>query len=455
MKKFAVILIASIVLSACDSGLMDLLKGPLLSISDVGSIEISQIYINGGTNDDTAETQSKYAVYLRDYRSTSQTLIACAGSIDGMEKVNASGIYYANLHIPLQEVSTQHPEESIQFQIVFVELDGSSDCPAIYGEDDDIIGTSAVLDFDQLFSGLIWAENGRGAVMFKQTADEKSGSVPPMAASITKDIIIDKIYFKGDPDEKNNYLIYLNKIVNNEVACYEVMQSDQSKIIQYPEIIYSALGFAFTPPKDQGDCIVPNNADFDEQMITIKLMMETQSNYELVAEIDPVAIKNVIGQTINFKNDMGYISFVSFDGKAFSNPSGKVRLNELTSLEVNRLKHSANASINSTVELHFFTKSGDFSVACSGENQGLTNIKNLGDHTNLNASFVSLEGQKELFGWDDVVIKLIERKDGLNCPKALANSPEILANSDALSPTSLKEGKAIISKDGIVEFKVK
>ena len=60
-----------------------------------------------------------------------------------------------------------------------------------------------------------------------------------------------------------------------------------------------------------------------------------------------------------------------------------------------------------------------------------------GTYDDLNARFVAAQGQMELFGWRDILIRLVERTDGLACPSPLTAAPTVLASTVMLGSSDL------------------
>ncbi|MFH1654262.1 MAG: hypothetical protein ABIE74_09425 [Pseudomonadota bacterium] len=419
MRKYLLITIYCVLISSCGGGKSSTLSGPDLDIGELQALLVKQFYANGGLDDDYSG-KGQFAIYLRDVNTGKD--LACVGSQHGMIRLTEAGIFFANLEIYFQEVDGDHPNKTLEFQLVFVEKDGTDDCPSGIAPDDDIIGVSEKLSFDALLGKLIWATNGKAAALLQQESDQSTTNVNNMEPATSENLFIDKLYFDGDRETKKTYYLYIHRDDND---CSDKIEGMGA--VQYAGMLYAALGLTFSTK-----CIDPAVAGFNDILVSFSLWQETEDGPEKIAETESKKIGDLIGGRIEFDDLDAYLTFASIVTQAFSLPDGKVRLGELTASKLTYLKHNATPSIGGTIEVHFVNSNGGYSVACAGADQNLGNINAPGTY-NLNASLAALDGQKVLFGFGAVTLKLYQRTDGLACPKPFSNTPVELATSNSLT----------------------
>lgn len=423
--KISLILVAATFLAACssDGGSQINPEGPVLSADEVAGIIIDQLYINGGLEDEYSG-KGEFAVYLRDAATDKD--LACAAGADGMKGFTKAGIYVGGLAIPLREVTGDHPTGSASFKVVFVEKD-SEDCPNQVGGDDDIAGASAEFSFDGLLNKEIWASNGRAMVVFRTAADENL-SVAAMAPSVADGLAIDKLYFEdgSNYNDTHTYYIFAEKVLDGEVVEQCQIDSTSMEAVGFGGVVYAALGFPF-------NCFDPADASFAATPVRVSLYVQGDST-ELVAETEVKTIGDLIGEKVSLGGN-NYISFRGVMEAPFS--SSVVRLVDLTKLYVTALQYNTAPSSNSNLEMEIISPSDGFVIACAGSEQGLTGVEAAGAHAGLNVQFVAAEGIEELFGWEGVKIRFVNRTDGYKCPTSLTKEPDTVAETGALSTSNL------------------
>ncbi|MBT3182501.1 MAG: hypothetical protein HN337_08360 [Deltaproteobacteria bacterium] len=430
-QMFKIITIAcliSIFTSCGGGGGGSKIEGPTLSLGEALSIIVDQFYINSGLDDEYG-SRGEFSVYLRD-AATGQD-VACTKAEDGMEELSTAGIYYGGLSIPLTEVDEEHPDEMARFQLVFVEQDGEG-CPGPIDDDDDIAGISTEFMFDSLIDKKIWATNGQAvAVLRNQSSDVTT--VSPMAPALEEGLIIDEIYFNNGSDGQSSsrYYIFVDQIESGSSTYQCQVDDDLMADVRFGDIVYSALGFPIS-------CFSANDPDFDFIKVRLGLYIQKSQGPVLVGETEATAIGDMIGENVPFTNGKGYVTFRNIITTPFA--SSALRLGELASVEVTSMSYELTPSFNPTIELHIMNGSGDYIIACAGEDQGLTGVDAPGEYDDLSATFVAATGQRELFGWDDVIVKLVDRTDGYSCPKPLEGDPTTLAQSGSLSGSDLLAG---------------
>lgn len=441
--KTSVLMCLAAFVAACGGGGSSEIDGPTLSMSEAGMMVVDQLYINGGM-DDEYSSEGEFSVYLRDAATGED--IACTTADGGMDKLSTGGFYYGGLDIPIQEVSTEHPSESARFQVVFVEQD-SKGCPDGIDEEDDIAGTSEEFMFENLLGKQIWATNGRAAVVFRNQ-NEEAKNIKAMAPALSKGLAIDELYFENgsDGDVASRYYVFVDRVEDGK-SVYQCQLDDALLAnIRYGNIVYAALGFPIS-------CFDPDDPDFDEIPMRLGVYIQKESGTELVAETEPAPIGELVGEVAYFKNQKGYVSFQGVMDTPFT--ASVLRLDELISLEATYLQYALTPSFRPTVELEITDSGGSYVIACSGSDQGLTGVGAPGTYDNLSAAFVAADGQRELFGWSGVLIRLVDRADGLKCPSPLAAKPTVLATSGVLSTAKVSAGNVDFdSGAGKVKYRI-
>lgn len=426
--KTSVLMCLTAFVAACGGGGSSEIDGPTLSTSEANAMLVDQLYINGGM-DDEYSSEGEFSVYLRDAATGKD--ISCTTPDGGMNKLSTAGLYYGGLEIPLQEVSVEHPSEIARFQVVFVEQD-SKGCPDGIDEEDDIAGISKEFMFEDLLGKQIWATNGRAAVVFRNQ-NEESKNIKAMEPALSKGLFIDELYFENgsDGDQASRYYVFVDRVEDGK-SVYQC-QLDDSLLasIRYGNIVYAALGYPIT-------CFSPDDPDFDQIPVRFGVYIQKESGTELVAETEALPIGDLIGEVVQFKDGKGYVSFQGVMSTPFS--ASVLRLAELTDLEATYLQYALTPSFRPTVELEITDSGGSYVIACSGSDQGLSGVGTPGTYDGLNATFVAAEGQKQLFGWSGVLIRLADRTDGLKCPSPLAATPTVLGTSGVLSTAKVSAG---------------
>lgn len=425
IHKLTTISFALALMAGCGGEGVTDIQGPTLSVSEAMVMVVDQLYINGGLDDEYSQ-KGEFSVYLRDAATGKD--VACTRDDDGMDELSTPGVYYGGLSVPFAQVSADHPSEMARFQIVFVEQD-SDGCPNPIDEDDDIAGTSAEFMFDGLLNQQIWAVNGRAAVVLRNSSGE-ARSVKSMAPALAEGLGIDKIYFKNgsDGDKSSDYYIFIDQVENGRSIYQCQISDDLMEEIHYGNTIYAALGFPVT-------CFSATDPDFANTNVRVGVYIQKSSGPSIVGETEAKPIGELIGEMAPFTNGNGYVVFQGVMTTPFSAPV--IRLGELAMLNVNSLEYELTPSYNPTVELHITDSGGNYVIACAGEAQGLVGVSVPGSHAGLDANLVAADGQRELFGWSSVLLRLVDRKDGLKCPEPLGAEPTVLATTKALSSGDL------------------
>jgi len=428
IHKLMVMMLALVFACGCGGGGSSEIDGPTLSISEATSMVIDQVYINGGMGDEYS-SNAEFSVYLRDAATGMD--VACTTAEDGMAELSTAGVYYGGLSVPLHEVKGDHPSEMARFQLVFVEQD-SEGCPGPIDDEDDIAGISAEFMFEGLLGKQIWATNGLAVAVLRNRSEEEK-SIKSMAPALADGLSIDKIFFNNDSDaqETHDYYIFVDQVEDGRSVYQCQVDDDLMGNIRYGDIVYSVLGFPIS-------CFSATDQGFDDISVRVGLYIQKDTGTQLVGETEPTQIGDLIGEMASFTNGKGYVSFQSVITTPFAAPV--VRLGELTSLMATSLTYELTPSYNPTVELHLANSGGDYIIACAGEEQGLVGVDVPGTYEGLDGSFVAAEGQKELFGWNEVLLRLVDRRDGLSCPAPLSAEATVLATTDALSSGDLNVG---------------
>lgn len=433
---FLSIAIISSYLAGCGGGTN--IVGPILSMSEIKALRLDQLFINAGMEDEYRD-YGEFAIYIRD--AATGIDVACTRPEDGLSLLSAPGIYYAELSVPLKEVDGDHPGSVARFKVIFVEKDGAS-CPAPIDSEDDIAGESAELTFDQLIGGRIWAQNGLAAAMLRSSSEDGL-SVSSMAPSTTDGLAIDKLYFERSNEESARYYIFAERVVDGD-SVYQCQIDDQHmEKIRTGDVLYAALGFPIP-------CFDPADPDFVNMKVRLGLYIQTDSGPELIGQTEPAAVGDLVGERADFTNDKGYVTFRRVTEELFGAPV--VRLGDLTETEVTYLEFGTNPSTDSPLELFAIDPASGVAIACAGAAQGLTGVTAAGAYAGLAAGLVAFEGQIELFGSDDIVLGLVERTDGDQCPKIPGSAPTGLVETLSLEPSDLTGGEALFSGGGRIEF---
>lgn len=429
LKKTALILVSALLLAACgstDNSSIEI-TGPALDLAEVKSMAVDQFYINGGTTDEF-NSKGEFSVYLRD--GTSGEDVACAAATNGMDKLSIGGIYYGGLSIPLTEVLTEHSDSLLYFQLVFVEQDGEG-CPNPIGADDEIVGQSDVLMFDALLNKPIWTTNGLASAALRAVTSE-AVNVSSMSPAFEEALAIDKLYFEDGANESGSYILFAERMVNGTAAYISQVDDSSMQNIHFGGIVYSALGFTF-PQIDS------SNPDFSTMSVRVGLYAQRENGTELIAQTEAKPVEDLIGEKIPFADNKGYVSFRNVVKAILS--SSVVRLSDLTGLKVTSLAYTPEPSTAlSTIELHVMNADDDYMLACAGTGQGLTGVGSPGTYQNLSAAFVAAEGQTDLFGAEEVKLRLVERTDSHACPTPLSAAPRTIATSENLTASALAAG---------------
>ncbi len=416
-------------LAACGSGGSTSIEGPVLSLSEVRALVIDQFFVNGGLDDEYA-SEGEFSLYLRD-AATGQD-VACTSAENGMEELAIPAIYYGGLSVPFESVDGEHPESLARFQLLFVEQD-SQGCPEPIDEDeDDIAGISAELTFDELLEQPIWATNGRAVTVLRAQSSD-AVTVRSMAPSLARGFFLDKLFFENGSEgrQANRYYLFVDRIENGSSTYESQVSDDDMAAIQYGELIYAALGFT-VPGFDAAD------AGFDDTAVRVSLYVQRDSGPALVGQTDVATIGELIGEKALFTNGKGYVTFRSVMPTPFS--ASVVRLEELIDLIATDLSYTLTPEAAPTMELQVTDVEGNYAIACAGANQGLGGVDAPGTYAGLTAGLATVTGQQELFGWDTVLIRLVNRTDGLTCPAPMTATPEILGQSAGLTSAGLGAG---------------
>src|SRR3989338_1240438 len=421
-----------------DGGFPSSIEGPVLDINEAKALVVDHFYVNGGL-DDEFSSQGEFAIYLRDVGGEGKDL-TCASGTDGISQLATPGVYYGMLDIPMQAVNDDKPDSAARFQIVVVEKD-SENCPEPISRDDDIVGMSEELTFEELTNAPIWTANGLSSVTLRVHSEEEI-SIPALAPSLTTGLFIDKLFFDSGADARteHRYFLFATRIDSSGNAVQNCQVDDKYLLpVKFGNILYAGLHIPI-------ECFSSTDPEFSNMIAKLSLFIQKTQGPELVAETETKPIGEMIGERLSFKNGKGFISFQSIATKAFE--TSVVRLADVTSYQVRSLTYSLAPSANATVEVHFFGDNASYSFACSGAEQGLTSVNTPANYSNLNASLVASTGQKELFCWKQVTVKLLERTDGLKCPAALAKTPTTLAETSALTPSALAGGNITFLNGG-------
>lgn len=435
MKRTSIVLsLACLALISSCGGGDDTVRpeGPILSVGEALSLVVDQFFVNGGLEDEYAD-EGEFSIYVRD-TATGQDM-ACLTPEDGMFKLSRAGLYSGGLSIPFREVEGTHPAESAAIELVFVEQDGDG-CPKPIAPEDDIVGTSRAISFDGLLGRRIWATNGLAAAVLRYAGDPP-GDVEAMAPSLADGLSIDRLSFPGGGEESQYYL-FAEKMEGGRVVAQ--CQIDEALLgkIHYGGFTYAALGFPFA-------CFDPADPAFARTTVKVGLYVQRDAGPELVGETETQTIGDLIGEKVPFTNGSGSIAFRGVVAGPLSAPD--VRLGDLEQLVVSAMDYTTPPSSAPHLEVHVVDAQAGYLIACAGADQGLTGIGAPGDHQGLTARFVAADGQEELFGWEGVVIQLVDRVDGLACPALPTSQPTVMATTYVASADGLAS-QAIAFEEG-------
>lgn len=419
-------LAACTIFAACGSEDIALkyLTGPFFSSSDASAVLIDQFYINGGMDDDYAKT-GQFSIYIRD--AVSGTDIACASQDSGMSDFNRQDMYYGSLMVPFVPIDGISPTTVARMKLVFVEQD-SAGCPKPIDPSDDIVGISKEFAMDSAFGSRIWAENGKAVAALRQTMDD-SISIPEMAPATTSQISIDKLEFKTDLVDARYYLI-ANYVEGSSPQKFCQVDDAALAKISAKNTEYAALAFLIP-------CIDPAAASVTAWF---SLYGETTGDPVLIGETAHVPTGRLIGDTLPFTNNMGFISIRGIVEEPFKIPS--IRLADLTGTKISSLDLKSAPTPATVPELWITDSTTGAPIACSGASEGFSGINSASLFDALGARIIAADGIRELFGWEGVKSLIIERTDDLACPYFPA--PEafsILEESGNLSNVHFKAGE--------------
>ncbi len=436
-RAFIPFIIAAVVLiSSCGGGGgLDLTK-PFLDIGDITSIVVDQFYINGGMEDEYGG-QGEFSVYMRD--SATGKDVACTTQEDGMKALASSGVYYGELSVPFKEIEGVSIDSVARFKLVFVEKDGG-ECPEPIGIEDDIAGESAELTTDDLLANLIWATNGRAAAVLRDPGKEPL-AVLSMAPALNEGLFIDKLFFEHDAPEGSAPRFYISADVGDDLCQIgdEFMDS-----IRTGDVLYAALGFSIP-------CLDAADRSFTDMEMSLSLFVQEDSGPELIGEIEPARISDLIGERADFTNGKGYVSFQSMSPVYFGAPV--VRLADLAATQITKVSHSAAPQTAGVVEVFAVDPVSGKYLACAGAGQGLAAIEQAGAYEGLAATLSSAGWEREIFGYGSVYFALIERSDALSCPTLPGEGMPVLARTAVLSPAELATGAVNFEENGgSIEF---
>ncbi len=432
---FFTIALFVLVQSGCGGG-STTITGPILSLNEIKALVLDQLCINSGMDDEYRD-YGEFSVYIRD--AATGLDVACVRQEDGLDALTAPGIYYGGLSLQMKEVEGEHPDSVARFKLVFVEQDGAG-CPAPIDSEDDIAGESAELTFDGLIGTRIWATNGTAAAVLRASQEDEF-TVESMSPSLADGLMIDKLYFEGEGEAR--YYIFAERIEGGS-SVYQCQVADEyMEKVRTGGVLYAALGFPIS-------CLDPADPDFINTEVRLGLYVQSDSGPELVGETEPYAVGDLVGERADFKNGKGYVTFRRVTTTLFGSPV--IRLADLENTQVTYLELGSDPATDSPLELFAVDPASGVAIACSGQAQGLAGIGAAGSYAGLAASLVALEGQMELFGSGEIVLRLVERTDGEECPRVPEVAPDVLAETGPLDPADLREGGAEFSGGGRIEF---
>jgi hypothetical protein len=418
------------------------IAGPILSLDSIQAIAVDQLFINGGMEDEY-RARGEFSIYLRD--AATQKDVACTTSSGAAARVASPDIFYGGLALPLTSLEGDHPTSVARFQIVFVEKDGP-DCPAPIDVEDDIVGISDEVSSDELLRVPIWAQNGRAIAVLRAPSDTAL-SIRSMAPSLADGLIVDKLFFRRNAESDaiaESYYLFAERIENGVAVDQCQLDASAMEGIRFGDVIYAALGLSIP-------CFDPAASNFADMQVRVGIYVQASSGPELVGQTAPQAIGDVIGERVNFAEGDGYVAFRRVTTTLFGAPV--VRLADLTSVVVSSLSHTASPTTDADLELHAVDPGTGLTVACAGRVQGLEGVGLAGSYDALSAKIVAVDGQRELFGWDQVILRLVERSDGHACPVPPEGSVGVLAQTAELVPSDLRaESVSFLSGKGTVKF---
>lgn len=401
-------------------------EGPILESNEAKALVLDQFFVSEEGLGDEFSSEGEFSVYVLD--TGTDQYIVCVGADEGTEELKTPGVYYGGLDVNFREIKDKHPSSAARFRIVVVEKD-SDDCPVSLDGDDDIVGQSDELTFDELTGSTVWTTNGLAAVTLRFRGDDEA-AIPSMAPSLTTGLFIDKIYFDSGNDSKtqNRYYLFAEEIVDGKTSSQCQIDDSFLTPVVYGKIIYAAMGIPIS-------CFSATDPDFNDTQFKVSLYIQRTSGPVLVGETEVTAIASAIGERVEFTNNKGYIVFQNVEATPFN--ASIVRLGELTDLEIDDLTFTPTPSFNATVEVHVVEGESSRPIACAGEAQGLTDVSSPDTYENMEVTLAAVSGRKELFGWDEVSIRLVEREDGLKCPEPISNDPTVLAETTTLTSSAL------------------
>lgn len=429
--------LAMVLVAGCGGGGGADLTGPVLDISQVTSIVLDQLYMNGGMEDEYGG-RGEFSVYIRD-AATGQD-VACTTQEDGMDDLGSEGVYYGGLGVPFRKVEGVSVDSVARFKLMFVEKDAGA-CPEPIGPEDDLAGESRELTSDGLLDGMIWAQNGRAAAMLRPKSDGPM-SVRSMAPAMTAGLYIDRLYFDYEAPDGQSPRFYIYAETQGGAQC-QVSDASMSSI-RAGKTLYAALGF-------QLPCLDGTDPEFPDIKARLALYAQEGSGPKLIGETEFACVGDLVGERAEFTNGDGYVTFRNISPEHFGAPVA--RLADLLATQITGLAFTAGRQTAGALEVHVIDPASGNTVACAGANQGLMGIGQPGDYDGLAASFVAAGWERELFGYASIRFELVERSDNLSCPALAKWDLPILAATGGLSPTDLKMGRASFEgSGGEIEF---
>jgi len=264
-----------------------------------------------------------------------------------------------------------------------------------------------------------------------------------MAPAMQDALIVDQVGIDNgsDGDEERVYYIFAERYEGNEVI--ETCQVDDNDLtsVRYGNMIYAAINAPFP-------CLTSDMADFAAIRARLSVWVQKDEGPSEVGETEITRIGELIGERLELTNGKGYIRLRGVATTPFS--ARYARLEELASLVVTDLEYATAAAASQTIEVHFVSPDG-YSVVCAGPDQGLTGVDAPDTaYTGLVAEFTAVTGQRELFGWNELDVKVIGRSDSNTCPAALSGDFTILGTATGLTPSAIDTGTANLEEGGMV-----
>lgn len=427
----------STLIASCGVGPLSFL-GPILDISEVKNLSVDQFFTADGLEDEYADT-GDFAIYIRD-AVTGQD-VACVSQDDGMDRVRYINTYYGGLSVRFREVQGEHPDSVARFQLVFVEQD-SAGCPAPIASADDIIGITPDIASEDLIAGNLWTTNGMATAVLR--VDDRDGEEPaPMAPAMQDALIVDQVGIDNgdDGNEERVYYIFAERYEGDEVIETCQIEDDDLTSVRYGNMIYAAIDAPFP-------CLTSDMADFAAIRVRLSVWVQKDNGPDEVGETEITRIGELIGERLELTNGKGYIRLRGVATTPFS--ARYARLEELARLVVTDLEYTTTAAASETIEIHFVSPEG-YSVVCAGPDQGLTGVDAPDTaYTGLTAQLTAVTGQRELFGWNELDVKVIGRSDSNACPSALSGSFTVLGTATGLTPSAIDTGSANFEEGGML-----